>query len=98
MAILFGGIAYVTYGVISTKYREWTNTYLSDDNLFMAFSVPILWFIYSFAIYHYFDEWVTRYQYDVSVGILAEKLILEIINLVATILTTCLLTGANRRK
>lgn len=98
MLILMGGIAYVTYGIVSSRYKTWENTYLNDDNLPLAFCVPILWFIYSFAIYHYFNEWTCRYAYEMSEKVLFEKLILEIINLLSTVLTTVLLTGANKRK
>lgn len=92
------GVAYVTYGVISSRYKTWENTYLNDDNLPIAFCVPILWFIYSFAVYYYFNEWIIKYTYEINERILFEKLVLECVNLAGTILTTILLTGANKRK
>lgn len=98
LLILMGGVAYVTFGVISSRYKTWENTYLSEDNLTIAFLVPVIWFIYSFAIYIYFNEWATRYAYEMTEKVLFEKLVLECINLLGTILTTVLLTGANKRK
>ena len=98
LIILACGMTYVTYGILSSKYKTWENTYLTEGNLPIAFCVPLLWFLYSFAIYHYFNEWVIRYQYEVTEKILFEKLVLEIINLLSTVLTTVLLTGANKRK
>lgn len=98
MLILMGGIAYVTYGIVSSRYKTWENTYLTDENLPIAFLVPILWFIYSFAIYHYFNEWACRNAYQMNEKVLLEKLVLEVVNLLATLLTTALLTGANKKR
>ena len=98
LLILMCGIAYVTYGVVSARYKSWENTYLTEENLPIAFLVPILWFCYSYAIYYYFNEWMCRYAYEMNERVLFEKLVMEIINLLSTILTTVLLTGANKKR
>lgn len=93
---LWCAIAYVYYGVLTNKYREWNNPFLNDANLQLALLIPIAWQVQVCLRYYIFYKEFNDINY--SVERLAFELGCEFVDTIATIATTVLFTGIYKRK
>lgn len=88
---LWCAICYVYYGVLSNKYRQWNNAFLTDQNLPLALFIPIAWQV-QVCVRSYIFYTQYHYHHYTLVGLVWE-FGAEFIDSVATVATTILFTG-----